>query len=95
MSYSVAVYESWLERTITFTAPTADEAVSMVRSWGKPSPTVGELIQARKPKPPTQGVLAQGFEAFGQTGAKPNGWTSPPTKVDQSNGDSFSRPDLP
>lgn len=68
MGYSVEVSEPDLGRTIRFTAPTADEALYMARSWvSKPvqeAPTVGQLIAAGKVKPPTQGIVAQGFEAF-------------------------------
>lgn len=72
MGYSAAVSEPNLGRTITFTAPTADEALYMARSWvSKPVqavPSVGQLI--RDSKPPTQGVVAQGFEAFGPMGER-------------------------
>lgn len=40
MSYSVKIAEPHVGREVTFTAPTAEEAVRMARSW---SPTVGPL----------------------------------------------------
>ena len=71
MSYSVQVSEQ-NGRTVTLCAPSADEALRMARSWLTPlvQPTVGELIKASELKPPTQGVVAQGFEAFGPMGAR-------------------------
>lgn len=77
MNYSVEISEPNLGRMVTLHAPTADEALYMARSWvsepvvtKNPSPTVAELIQASKPKPLTQGVVAQGFEAFGPMGER-------------------------
>jgi len=45
-------------------------ATDWERGEARAEPTVAELIQAGKVKPPTQGVVAQGFEAFGPMGAR-------------------------
>lgn len=73
MDYSIEISEPNLGRVLTFKAPTADDAVRLARSWlSEPvavkAPTVGELIRASKP--PAQGVVAQGFEAFGPMGER-------------------------
>lgn len=72
MDYSVEVSEPNFGRTVKLTAPTVEEALYMARSWvSKPVqavPSVGQLIRDCKPKPPTQGIVAQGFEAFGPMG---------------------------
>lgn len=72
MSYSVEVSEPNLGRTTAFRAPTATEALEMARWWfpNRVTPSVSELIRAGKEKPPTQGIVAQGFEAFGPMGGK-------------------------
>lgn len=69
MAHSIKISEPNLGREVTFTSDSVESTLFLARSWlSKVEPTVGELIKANKP--PTQGVVAQGFEAFGPMGER-------------------------
>lgn len=83
MTHTVKVVEPG--RSVTFTSDSPATAVFMAREWAtKPTYPAPQLhpklgtseikypseYKRDEPKPPTQGVVAQGFEAFGPMGER-------------------------